>query len=176
MQQASLVHKPLTQFCFLNICRISTRTSNNDRWQWWLKQKLDNNSSPPRPPKWGSQTTEELETPGTETSGKIFHFIFSRAKPMEAHVTCHFLKIIKKCLAKVSPLCALHSKNTIDHRNQPPECGPHSRLSPSYAPTLIFQRKKGNNGTGTHMGFFPRELICCLTIIVQLRWRDPSSF
>lgn len=50
-------------------------------------RKLDNNSSPPRPPKWGSQTTEELETPGTETSGKIFHFLFSRAKPMESH--CH---------------------------------------------------------------------------------------
>lgn len=87
-------------------------------------RKLDNNSSPPRPPKWGSQTTEELETPGTETSGKIFHFLFSRAKPMESHVTCHFFfKIIKKCLAKVSPLRVLHSKNTTVHHNQPPVCG-----------------------------------------------------
>ena len=33
-------------------------------------RKLDRNSRPLRPPKWGSQTTEEQETPGAEPSGK----------------------------------------------------------------------------------------------------------
>jgi hypothetical protein len=47
-------------------------------------RKLDNNSSPLRPPKWGSQTTEEQETPGTEPTGKTFSFLFFKAK-MSSH-------------------------------------------------------------------------------------------
>lgn len=43
-------------------------------------RKLDKNSRPLRPPKWGSQTTEEQETPGTQPSGKTFGFLFSRTK------------------------------------------------------------------------------------------------
>lgn len=43
-------------------------------------RKLDENIRPLRPPKWGSQTTEEQEASGTQPSGKTFSFLFSRTK------------------------------------------------------------------------------------------------